>query len=194
MWVVIAALAACTGGGPKPPEGTGGDTGATPGLTGPAGEAHPWSEHCKFEPTEPVADAAGTFRVTGPADAPAAFAVGAWVGATGSLNIAACVPSAQDELLDRLNFDLELVLFDLDDQPIDLPVGDDATGVNVLWGTVTDWDGVTSWGGSGTFLHLQGGSSSFSELDKQGRLLGTVNVTDTDPAGVPMELALDLTW
>jgi hypothetical protein len=85
-------------------------------------------------------------------------------------------------------------LFDLDDQPIDLPVGDDATGVNVLWGTVTDWDGVTSWGGSGTFLHLQGGRSSFSELDKQGRLVGTVDVTDTDPAGVPMELALDLSW
>jgi hypothetical protein len=72
MWVVIGALAACTGGGPKPPEGTGGDTGATVGLTGPAGEgeAHPWSEHCKFEPTEPVADAAGTFRVTAPPTPP----------------------------------------------------------------------------------------------------------------------------
>jgi hypothetical protein len=192
MWGLVFGVVACTGEG-KPP---GGDSGTAPttGLTGPAGEAHPYSEHCKSEATEPISDASGTFAVTGQPDAPTAFAVGTWVGATGSLNVAACVPSAEDEILDRLNFDLELVLFDLDDQPIDLAVGDDATGVNVLWGTVTDWDGVTSWGQGGTFLNFEGGTSSFSELDKQGRLVGMVDVTTTDPAGVPLQVNLDLTW
>ncbi|MEQ1568219.1 MAG: hypothetical protein ABMA64_21445, partial [Myxococcota bacterium] len=117
-----------------------------------------------------------------------------WVGSTGSLNVAACVPSPDDQLLDRLNLDLELVLFDLDDQPIDLGVGGDATGVNVLWGTVSDWDGVTSWSQGATFVYFDGGTSSFSELDKQGRLVGTVDVTVTDPAGAPLQVSLDLSW
>jgi hypothetical protein len=183
------------------------DSGTTPVDTGPNTTdtgttvpdyeltGAPFGDHCKFEaPGAPILDAAGTFLVTGPATAPPLFAVGTWVGGTGSLNVVGCVPSASEEILDRLVFAVELVLFDIDDEPIDLAVADDATGVNVLLGTVTDWDGVTDWNPSGTFLNFQRGSSSFSELDKQGRLVGTIDVTATDPAGFPMTVDIDLTW
>jgi hypothetical protein len=163
--------------------------------TAQPGVARPFNGRCKTEaPGVPIADASGTFEVTGPADAPLAFGVGTWVAGTGSLHVVACVPSAADEILDRLVLDIELVLFDIDDQPVNLAVADDATGVNVLWGTVTDWDGVTSWADGGTFMYFERGSSSFTELDKQGRLVGDIDVTSTDPAGHPMAVALDLTW
>ena len=38
------------------------------------------------------------------------------------------------------------------------------------------------------------GGASFTELDKQGRLVGLVNVTETDPAGDPLSIQVDLTW
>lgn len=158
------------------------------------GVAQPYSEACKAQGLGTISNASGTFEVVGPEDAPASFGVGTEVGATGSLLVHACVPSLDGEVLDRLNLDIELVLFEIDDQPIDLPVNADATGLNLLWGTVSDWDEVTSWTGGGGFLHFQRGSSSFSELDKDGRLVGTIDVTETDPAGVPMTVNLDLTW
>ena len=162
--------------------------------TSEPGVAQPYSDECKAKGLGPIRDASGTFEVVGPEDAPPSFAVGTEIGATGSLLVHACVGSLDSELLDRLNLDLELVLFDLDDQPIDLPVNLDATTVNVLWGTVSDWDEVTSWTGGGGFLTFQRGSSSFSEMDKDGRLVGTIDVTETDPAGTPMTVNLDLTW
>lgn len=159
------------------------------------GVALSYNARCKQDaPGSEIADATGTFLVEGPADAPAAFGVGTWVSGTGSLEIYTCVPSGVNEILDRLNFDIELVLFDIDDQPIDLPVSDDATTVNVLWGTASDWDDVTSWTGTGGFMHFRRGGSSFSELDKDGRLVGTIDVTETDPPGHPMTVTIDLTW
>ena len=158
------------------------------------GVAQPYSEECKAGGLGPIRDASGTFEVVGPEDAPNEFGVGIERGATGSLLVHACVKSLDDEILDRLNFDIELVLFELDDQPIDLPVSADATGVNQLWGTVSDWDDVTSWTDGGGFLHFRRGSSSFSELDKDGRLVGTIDVTETDPAGHPMTVNVDLSW
>ena len=64
----------------------------------------------------------------------------------------------------------------------------------MLFGDVTDWDGVTSWGQGDTFMQFTAGGASFTELDKQGRLVGLVNVTETDPAGDPLSIQVDLTW
>ncbi|MEQ1508072.1 MAG: hypothetical protein ABMB14_37935 [Myxococcota bacterium] len=173
------------------------DTDTTGGTTptGEPGVAQPYNGRCKQDaPGAAITDATGVFRVTGPPDAPASFGVGTWVSGTGSLEVYTCVPSAASEILDRLNLDLELVLFDIDDQAIDLPVDLDATSVNVLWGTVSDWDGITNWTAGDGFMHFRRGLGSFSTLDKQGRLVGTIDVSETEPAGHAMNIEIDLTW
>lgn len=155
----------------------------------------PYGEVCKHEAAgETILDATGELTITGRPDAPAELSVGAYEDGTGGLNVVACVPSAETELLDRLVLTMTLTLFEIDDQPIDLPVSDEATDINMLFGDVTDWDEVTSWGQGDTFMQFAAGSASFTELDKQGRLVGLVDVTETDPAGDPLSIQVDLSW
>lgn len=159
------------------------------------GGAGPYSEVCKHEAAgAQIHDTTGELAITGPEDAPTELGVGAYEDGTGGLNVVACVPSAATEILDRLVLTMTLTLFEIDDQPVDLPVSDEATELNILYGVVTDWDGVTSWGQGETFTYFADGSASFSELDKQGRLLGVVDVTETDPPGTPMTITVDLSW
>ncbi len=146
---------------------------------------------CAF--SRPIADASGSFEVTGRDDAPQQWGVGTWTGGTGSLNVYTCVPSQESDLLDALTLDLELVLFEIDDQPVDLEVGTSDT-VNVLWGTVWDIEGITDWTTDESFVNFEDGSSSFSELDKEGRLVGTIEITQTDPPGPPLTIDVDLRW
>ena len=155
----------------------------------------PYSEVCKHEAAgEPILDTTGSLTITGRDDAPTELGVGAYEDGTGGLNVVACVPSPSTEILDRLVLTMTLTLFEIDDQPIDLPVSNEATELNMLFGDVNDWDEVTSWGQGDTFMQFTAGGASFTELDKQGRLVGIVNVTETDPAGDPLSIRVDLTW
>ena len=43
-------------------------------------------------------------------------------------------------------------------------------------------------------MNREDGSSSFSELDKDERLVGTIEVTQTDPPGQPLTIDVDLSW
>ena len=155
----------------------------------------PYSELCKHDMPSPIADATGSLVITGLEDAPVGMPVGASVDGTGGLDILACVPDLGDDaILDDLVLHVRLSLFDHDDAPLDLGVAGDAKGVQVVNGTWTDWHDVVPWDEDGTFLYFAGGSASFSEIDKDGRLVGTVEVTATDPPGYPHQLEIDLSW
>lgn len=159
------------------------------------GVVQPWSEVCKARGDTFVAeDVVGRFLVEGPSDTPGPFGVGVWIDGTGGLNVWTCIESQPDDLLDRLDFDLTLTLFELDDLAIDLPVTDDAEAINVLWGHLVDWDDVVDWDQDSDFLYLADGEASFSAVDKQGRLVGVISVTETDPPGTPMTITVDLAW
>jgi hypothetical protein len=152
----------------------------------------PYSVECKQDGVNPIADASGTFSITGPDMIPAPFVLGAQLHNTGTLEINSCIPSGPSSVLDALNFDISLILFDLDDQAIDLEV--DNQSVYALRGLVSDWQDITGWADGETFVHFVDGTGSFSEVDKQGRLVGTIAVRETDPPGVAMTINVDLTW
>lgn len=168
-------------------------------VVGCDGEPNPepleYSDTCKHDLPSSIRDTTGSFVVDGPAGTPNRWGVGTSVTGTGSLIVVACDPSLADDILDDLVLDLTLVLFDIDDQAIDLPISNEAVSTNLVTGGVTDWGDVVDWDGpEGTFLTFTEGSSSWSEVDKDGRLTGVAQVTATDPAGSPMTITMDLSW
>jgi len=162
------------------------------------GELGSYSAVCSHElPGEPILDASGTFAVTDVDGAPASFAVGTHLDGTGGLDVVACVPDRENDppILDDLVLSIGLALFDFDDGAMDLGIGDDADGVNVLTGTASDWHDIVPWDEGGTFMTFEGGVGSFSEIDKDGgRLVGVIDVTETDPRGYDMQIEVDLSW
>jgi len=92
-------------------------------------------------------------------------------------------------------FTVRLSLFDHDDGPLDMGIGADADGVNQVSGGATDWKDVVAWDEDNTFMYFEAGMGSFSTIDKDGgRLVGIVDVTQTDPPGYEMQVTIDLTW
>jgi len=157
----------------------------------------PYSALCLHDLPSPILDATGTFSIADVEGVPEPLPVGAAVDNTGGLEIVACAPNRQDEnpILDDMVFSVHLSLFDHDDAPMDLGIGDDASGVNVLTGGATDWNDVVDWDEDGTFMSFEAGVGSFSEIDKDGgRLVGVIDVTETDPPGYEMQVTIDLTW
>lgn len=164
--------------------------GSSTALTGP------YTEVCKHELSgDPIVDASGLFDIDGPLGTPTNLNMGARVTNTGGLTVVGCVASPQTEILDNLVIEIDLALFDEDDTAMDLPIGvEDAGTVHVLTGTITDWAGITGWT-DGAFIQFETGMGSFTTIDKDGgALVGTIEVTETDPAGLPMTIDVDLSW
>ncbi|MCK6518432.1 hypothetical protein L6R46_25660, partial [Myxococcota bacterium] len=60
-------------------------------------------------------------------------------------------------------------------------------------GQVSVFRAKSGYSGFNIGEYHQPGSNGLT-LDKQGRLVGIVNVTETDPAGDPLSIRVDLTW
>jgi len=205
---MLLLLLACTGESKdntnSPPFSPGDDTDVTAGPDDTAATGgdsdwsdSPYSELCLHDLPSPIADAEGTFTINGVEDAPPPLPAGVSLDNTGGLEIVGCIPNLRDEspILDDMVFSVWLSLFDHDDAPLDMGIGEDADGVYQVGGGATDWNDVVAWDEGGTFMSFEAGVGSFTTIDKDGgRLVGVVDVTATDPPGYAMQVSIDLTW